>query len=98
LTANTVRLMVSKLSKQLPFTFSSHKLRHNSAINYCLDQYEKYGTIDIYKLMALLGHEDIKTTRRYLHLANQIIASKSNISHMDKVIGPNLTENGPCHI
>lgn len=86
LTRNSVKLMIRKLSKVLPFEFSSHKLRHNFATNYCLDQYEKHGHIDIYKLMVLLGHEDIKTTRRYLHMANQLIASKNNISHIDKVM------------
>lgn len=82
---NAIKLMISKLTKQLPFTFSAHKLRHNFATNYCINQYEEYGHVDIYKLMILLGHEDIKTTRRYLHLANQIIVAKSNISHLDKV-------------
>jgi site-specific recombinase XerD len=85
LSRNSVKLFVSKLSQALPFEFSSHKLRHNFATNYCLDQYETHGTVDIYRLMALLGHEDISTTRRYLHLANQILATRSNISHLDKV-------------
>lgn len=85
LSRNAVKLFVSKLSRALPFEFSSHKLRHNFATNYCLDQYDVRGTVDIYRLMAILGHEDISTTRRYLHLANQIIATRENISHLDKV-------------
>lgn len=86
LTKNTVKLFIHKLEDKLGFEFSSHKLRHNFATNYCLDQYEKHGQVDIYKLMVLLGHEDILTTRRYLHVATQIIASKNNISHIDKVL------------
>ena len=80
-----IKFLMQKISNDLDFTFSSHKLRHNFATNYCLDEYEKRGVVDIYKLMVLLGHEDIKTTRRYLYLANQIIASNSNVSHLDKI-------------
>ncbi len=52
-----------------------------------IDQYEEHGQIDIYRLMVLLGHEDIETTRRYLHHANKIIGTKNCISHLDKVLG-----------
>lgn len=85
ITNNTIKLMISKLAKKLPFELSAHKLRHNFATNYCLDQNEKYGRIDIYKLMILMGHEDIETTRRYLHMANKIVAAKDHISHLDGV-------------
>lgn len=85
ITTNAVKLMVTKLAKKLPFDMSSHKLRHNFATNYCLDQYHKYGQIDIYQLMYLLGHEDVKTTSRYLHFAYEIIATENTISHVDSV-------------
>jgi site-specific recombinase XerD len=85
LSRDAVKHMMFKISEQLPFEFSSHKLRHNFATNYCLDQYREKGQVDIFKLMVLLGHEDIETTKRYLHLANQIIASQSSISHIDKL-------------
>lgn len=83
---DSVKHFMYKISKKLPFAFSSHRLRHNFATNYCLDQYEKYGHIDLYRLMILMGHEDIETTRIYLHHANQIIASITAISHLDKVL------------
>lgn len=86
LTCDAVKHMISKLAAKLPFEFSSHKLRHNFATNYCLDQYEHYGQVDIYRLMILMGHEDINTTRRYLHFANQLIAVKTNISHIDGIL------------
>lgn len=86
LTADAVKHFMHKLSDKLPFDVSSHRLRHNFATNYCLNQYEKYGTIDLYRLMILMGHEDIETTRIYLHHANQIIASVSAISHLDKIL------------
>lgn len=85
-TCDSVKHFMYRLGRTLPFEFSSHKLRHNFATNWCLDQYEKHGTVDIYRLMVLMGHEEVNTTRRYLHFANQIIASKSNISHLDKVL------------
>lgn len=87
LTCNAVKLLVSKISNKLPFELSSHKLRHNFATNYCLDQYENRGQVDIYRLMILLGHEDVETTRRYLHIANEIIGSKDCISHLDLING-----------
>ena len=86
LTCDAVKHMISKLAAKLPFEFSSHKLRHNFATNYCLDQYEKYGQVDIYRLMILMGHENINTTRRYLHFANQLIAVKTNSSHIDGIL------------
>lgn len=87
LTCNTVKLFVTKLADKLPFDLSSHKLRHNFATNYCLDQYESKGNVDIYKLMYLMGHEDIETTERYLHFAMEVVASKESISHLDKLYG-----------
>ena len=85
-TNNSVKLFMSKLSRKLPFDFSCHRLRHNFATNYCLDQYYQYGQVDVYRLMILMGHEDVETTRIYLHHANEIIASITAISHLDKVL------------
>lgn len=85
LTNNAVKLMISKIADKVPFSLSSHKLRHNFATNYCLNQYEKNGSVDVYRLMYLMGHEDIETTQRYLHFANEILASKNCISHLDNI-------------
>lgn len=85
MTNNSVKLFIGKLAQELPFEFSSHKLRHNFATNYCIDQYEKFGRIDIYRLAYIMGHEDVETTKRYLHMANEILASKESISHLDMV-------------
>lgn len=87
MTRNTVKLFMHKLSCGLPFEFSSHKLRHNFATNFLIDQYYEKGSMDIYALLTILGHEDVKTTERYLHIANQVVYSRSHISHMDKVFG-----------
>lgn len=85
LSRNAVKCLVHKLSKELPFDLSSHKLRHNFATNYCIDHYKQYGTMDAYKLMCLMGHEDIETTKKYLHHATEIIASQEHLSHLDKI-------------
>lgn len=85
LTTDAVKKFMHKLANELPYELSSHKLRHNFATNYCLDQYEERGQMDVYKLMVLMGHENLSTTRRYMHQANEVIASKNNISHLDKV-------------
>lgn len=91
---NAIKQLMQKLSEKLPFEFSAHKLRHNFATNYLLDQYEKDGKMDIYKLMIIMGHEDIKTTNRYLHYAMQVIASRENISHLDKVFSDKSRVSG----
>lgn len=83
---NAIKSFVYHLNAILPFEISSHKFRHNFATNYCLDQYERYGSVDIYQLKALMGHEDVKTTERYLHIANEIIASNCAISHIDNIL------------
>lgn len=85
LTRNAVKLLVGRLQKELPFDLSSHKLRHNFATNYCVDHYQEHGTMDAYKLMCLMGHEDMETTKRYLHHATEIIAAQEHLSHLDKI-------------
>lgn len=85
ITRNAIKLLLNKLSRQLPFEFSAHKLRHNFATNYCIDEYNRTGSMDIYKLKTLLGHEEIETTMRYMHLANQIIISNTKSSHLDLI-------------
>lgn len=85
LSRNAVKILVGRLQKELPFSLSSHKLRHNFATNYCVDHYQEHGTMDAYKLMCLMGHEDMATTKRYLHHATEIIAAQEHLSHLDKI-------------
>ena len=83
ITPNTIKKLVFKINQNLPFDVSSHKLRHNFATNYILDQYNKKGDVDIYQLKSLMGHADIQTTENYLHIASEFIASNNSVSHLD---------------
>lgn len=85
LSGNAIRLFVYRLEKQLTFKFSSHKLRHNFATNYCIDHVHMTGKSDVYDLSILMGHESIETTKRYEHFAHEIIAAENSISHLDYV-------------
>lgn len=85
LSRNAVKLLIGRLAKRLPFELSSHKLRHNFATNWCIDQYEKRGSVDLVQLMYIMGHSDVKTTQRYLHLAMELIAGDASVSHLDKI-------------
>lgn len=85
LSGNAVRLFVYRLQKQLPFKLSSHKLRHNFATNFCIDQMNEKGQTCVYDLSILMGHESIETTKKYEHFAHEIIAASNSISHLDNV-------------
>lgn len=83
---NAIKLMIQKLKKHLPFELSSHKLRHNFATNYCLDQYEQYGHVDSLSLKIVMGHSTLQTTEKYIHFATGLMAAKSSRSHLDKIV------------
>lgn len=85
LSCGAVKTFMSRLADVLPFEISSHKLRHNFATNYCIDQYDRFGRVDIYRLMYLMGHEDVETTRRYLHFAYEVIACRDSVSRLDSL-------------
>lgn len=85
LSGNAVRLFTYKLQKELPFEFSSHKLRHNFATNFCLDKLHQTGNSGVYDLSILMGHESIETTRQYEHFAHELVALEGCTSHIDNV-------------
>lgn len=87
ITKDTIKMLFQKISKKVGYPVSSHRLRHNFATNYLMDSYEKNGWFDSYSLMVLLGHEDIKTTERYLHYCQQVVACRNAHSHLDKIYG-----------
>lgn len=83
MTGNAIENIFYRIRKKTGLEVSAHRLRHNFATNFLLDQYDKYGKADIYQLQVILGHADTKTTMQYLHIANQIIACKTNNSRLD---------------
>lgn len=91
-TCNAVRLFVNRLKKTLPFELTSHKLRHNYATNYCMDNLLRTGNSNVFDLSILMGHESIETTKRYEHFAHQMIAIESRLSHLDSYVYRNHDE------
>lgn len=89
LSKNAVRLFTYRLQKELPFELSSHKLRHNFATNYCVDNFRKTGNTGVYDLSILMGHESMETTKKYEHFAHEILATENHNSHLDKVFNCN---------
>ena len=87
LSGNAVRLFINRLEKQLPYKFSSHRLRHNFATNYCIDHVRQTGNSNTYDLSILMGHESMETTKKYEHFAHEIIAAENSISHLDLCLG-----------
>lgn len=87
ITNNTIKKMVQKLKNMSGIDISSHGMRHNFATNYCIDSLETSGQCDAYTLQSLMGHENVKTTEKYMHYAKSMIASKNSHSHLDMVFG-----------
>lgn len=87
ITNNTIKQLVQKLKCLTGLDFSSHKLRHNFATNFCKDALEEKGQCDAYTLQVLMGHENVKTTEKYMHYASSMVASKNTHSHLDRVFG-----------
>lgn len=86
LSPNAVSQIFHDLQDRLPFKLSPHKLRHNFATNYCLNKYAAGEAVDPLLLQALMGHEDIVTTQRYLHYAAAQLAVENCTSVLDKII------------
>ena len=87
LTPNAVSQMTHDLQRRLPFELSPHKLRHNFATNYCLDKYAAGEQVDPLLLKVIMGHEDLVTTQKYLHLALEMVAVEKKVSALDKKLG-----------
>lgn len=85
LSCNAIKVFANRLKHQLPFEFSSHKLRHNFATNYCIDHIHDSGNTNVYDLSIIMGHESIETTKKYEHFAHEMLALQNRISHLDKV-------------
>lgn len=85
ITTNTVKVFMNHLKHDTGLDLSSHKLRHNFATNYCIDNLHDTGNSNTYDLSILMGHESIETTKKYEHFAHSLIALENRNSHLDKV-------------
>lgn len=81
ITENAIRCFFQDLKKATGITrLHPHLLRHTFATNYLLNG----GNLE--SLRLLLGHSDIQTTQRYLHLAEYMkILQKQHISLVDSL-------------
>lgn len=86
ITTNAVKVFMNRLKHQTGFDLSSHKLRHNFATNFCIDNLHDTGSSHVYDLSILLGHESIETTKIYEHFAHSMIAAEFRNSHLDRVM------------
>lgn len=79
LTKNAIKLMFQKLNKEKGLErIYPHLLRHTFATNYLLDGG------DLETLRIYMGHTDISTTQKYLHIAEQIkMLQQKHLSHLD---------------
>lgn len=87
ITVNAIKQLVQKIKCRTGIDFSAHKLRHNFATNWCKDSLEETGQCDAFTLQVLMGHEDVKTTEKYMHYAQSMVASQNAHCHLDKVFG-----------
>lgn len=87
LSKSAIRSVVFRLQKKTRLDLSSHKLRHNFATNFCVDNLRRTGSTNVADLQCLLGHSSIETTRKYEHFAYDAIAVEQSHSHLDMVYG-----------
>lgn len=81
ITANTVKLVFSRLAKSSGVKrLHAHLCRHTFAINYLLNGG------DIFSLKEILGHTSLEMVNHYLHFtSSQIVAQHHKYSPMDKL-------------
>lgn len=84
---NAIKVFMNKLKHDLNFDLSSHKLRHNFATNYCIDNLKNKGNTNVHDLSVIMGHESIETTKKYEHFAHELIAAENSTSHLDLAFG-----------
>ncbi len=90
ITANTIKLVFSRLSKQSGVhRLHAHLCRHTFATNYLLNGG------DIHSLQEILGHTTLEMVNRYVHFNRaQLTAQHHRFSPMDKLHGRRLKPGG----
>lgn len=80
ITDDVIKQMFSKLKKRADIErIHPHLCRHTFATSYILQGG------DLESLRLILGHEDISTTQKYLHLANSYMYLGTDVYKIDKV-------------
>lgn len=90
---NSIKVFMNHLKHKTGLDISCHKLRHNFATNFCIDNLRATGSTNIPDLSVLLGHESSETTKRYEHFARDLVASERHNSHLDHVFLNKDAEN-----
>lgn len=85
LTNNGISLLFNRLKSSSGHYITPHLLRHNFATNYCKDIREDGNEADPNKLQALMGHESLSVTQRYMHDELERYAADSCPSHLDRI-------------
>lgn len=85
LTNNGISLFFARLKLKSGIVVSPHICRHNFATNYCMDMRKDGYEVDPNKLQALMGHEDITVTKRYIHDSLELTAAENCPSHLDRI-------------
>lgn len=85
ITEDAIRNLFRKMQKRTGIDVTPHKLRHNFATNYLLNQIE-HGSVDLYQLQTLMGHSDSETTKIYLHIAQGILSLSNPYSKFDNMM------------
>ena len=80
ITDNVIKQMFQKLKKRADIPrLHPHLCRHTFATSYILQGG------DLESLRIYMGHEDIATTQKYLHLANSCMYLNNDIYKIDKI-------------
>lgn len=84
LTPSAIYKVFAHIKAKTGIQVTPHLLRHNYATRFALHFLDNpQSNVDIYQLQLLLGHESLETTRRYVHLAQEIIAVRHGFSLFD---------------
>lgn len=86
---DTVSKIFVRLSKRIGREVTPHQLRHT-----CATGWVRAG-VPLNVVQQLLGHEDISTTQRYLHAADEDLAAAVASRHYHGRAGPPKTRRGP---
>ncbi|MFP5527725.1 tyrosine-type recombinase/integrase [Peptococcus simiae] len=84
LTPSAIYKVFANIKNKTGIHVTPHLLRHNYATRYVIHFLENpQYNVDIFQLQLLLGHESLETTKRYIHIAQELLAVKHGFSLFD---------------